>query len=345
MKYYGIRGIPLEWFRSYLQNRKQYVSVNGHSSPIQSINIGVPQGSVLGPLLFILYINDLQFSSNVLDSILYADDSNLFISGKNITNTCAILNNELDKVNQWFLANKLKLNVDKTSCMIFKTKNKQVDLSDINIHMAGINIPIVQKTKFLGVILDDNLSWKYHIDEVCCKISKSIGVINRISAIVPSKILLSLYSTMILPHIMYCNIIWGNSAKYLLNRIHILQKRAIRIITNSLPLTHSDPLFKKCKLLNIYDINKFVTSTFMYSYVNNILPKFLENCFVDNKSKTNCSTRQCDNLFIPNYKYDISRCTVKYAGPTLWNALPANFKSINSLSTFKKKYKLHLLNQ
>ena len=209
----------------------------------------------------------MQFSSNVLDSILYADDSNLFISGKNITNTCAILNNELDKVNQWFLANKLKSNVDKTLCMIFKTKNKQVDLSDINIHMAGINIPIVQQTKFLGVILDDNLSWKYHIDEVCCKISKSIGVINRISAIVPSKILLSLYSTMILPHIMYCNIIWGNSAKYLLNRIHILQKRAIRIITNSLPLTHSDPFFKKCKLLNIYDINKFVTSTFMYSYV------------------------------------------------------------------------------
>ena len=120
----------------------------------------MPQGSVLGPLLFILYINDLQFASNILNPILYADDSNLFISGKNIINTCAILNNELNQVNQWFLANKLKLNVDKTSCMIFKTRNKKIDLNNVNIHIAGINVPIVHSTKFLGVTLDDHLTWK-----------------------------------------------------------------------------------------------------------------------------------------------------------------------------------------
>ena len=108
---------------------------------------------------------------------------------------------------------------------------------------------------------------------------------------------------MILPHIMYCNIIWGNCAKYLLNRMHILQKRAIRIFTNSHPQTHTDPLFKKLTLLSVYDINKLVTCTFMYSYMKDILPKFLDNCFTYNNSSNTYSTRQNKNLHIPNYTY------------------------------------------
>ena len=345
LEYYGIRGITLEWFKSYLQNRKQFVQANGHSSPIQAINVGVPQGSVLGPLLFILYINDLQFASNILNPILYADDSNLFISGRDIMNTCAVLNNELNQVNQWFLANKLKLNVDKTSCMIFKTRNKKIDLNNVNIHIAGINVPIVHSTKFLGVTLDDHLTWKNHVDEVCCKISRAIGAINRISTLVPSNVLLNLYFTMILPHIMYCNIVWGNCSNYLLNRIHILQKRAIRIITNSHHQAHTDPLFKKMKLLSVYDINKFVTCTFMYSYNKDILPKFLDNCFTKNNSRNTHSTRQSKHLHIPNYTYKFSRSSIMYAGPLLWNALPQCITCTTTLSSFKSKYKHYLLNQ
>ena len=124
------------------------------------------------------------------------------------------------------------------------------------IYIAGLKVPIEHKTKFLGVILDDHLTWKNHVDEVCSKVSRAIGAINRICAIVPTKILLSLYFTMILPHIMYCNIIWGNCAKSLLNRIHILQKRAIRIITNSLPQAHTEPLFQKLRLLTVYEVNR-----------------------------------------------------------------------------------------
>ena len=341
LRYYGIRGTALDWFKSYLHNRKQYVHINGYSSPIQNINIGVPQGSVLGPLLFIMYINDLQFISNILDSVFYADDSNFFITGNNIKDMCAILNNELCNINQWFLANKLKLNTDKTSCMVFHTKNKFIDINRMNVKIAGFDIPVVNTTKFLGVILDNHLTWKYQVDDICCKMSRAIGAINRISAIVPTHILLNLYFTMILPHVMYCNIVWGNCAQYLLNRIHILQKRAIRIITKSKPYSHSDPLFKKMKLLTIYDIHKFITCTFMYQYINNTLPKFLENGFV--KKKCMYNIRQNNNLYVPNYKYNVSRCTIKYSGPIMWNNLSNTIKCTKSLPFFKRTYKNHLL--
>ena len=342
LRYYGIRGTALDWFKSYLHNRKQYVNINGYSSPIQITNIGVPQGSVLGPLLFIMYINDLQFTSNILDSVFYADDSNFFITGNNIQNVCEILNNELCKINQWFLANKLKLNTDKTSCMVFHTRNKFIDINCMNIKIAGFDIPVVNTTKFLGVTLDNHLTWKYHVDDICCKISRAIGAISRISAIVPTHILLNLYFSMILPHLMYCNIVWGNCAIYLLNRIHILQKRAIRIITNSKPYTHSDPLFKKMKLLTIYDIHKFVTCTFMYQYINNTLPKFLGNCFIKKNFMHNI--RQNNILYVPNYKYNVSRCSIKYSGPTIWNNLSNTMKCCQSLSVFKRTYKNYLLN-
>ena len=291
-----------------------------------------------------MYINDLQYSSNILHFILYADDSNLFISGNDIKNTCAILNNELQSVNKWFLANKLKLNVDKTSCMVFKTKNKNINLNDVNLHIAGINVPIVHSTKFLGVTLDDHLTWNHHVDVVCSKISRAIGAINKISAIVPSNVLLDLYFTMILPHLMYCNIVWGNCAKYLLNRIHILQKRAIRIISKSHPLTHTDPLFEKFNLLTIYEINKFCTCTFTYSYINDLLPKFLDDCFIENNSRNTYNTRQSNLLYIPYYKYNVSRRTIRYTGPLLWNVIPEYIKYADSLSSFKDNYKNFLLN-
>ena len=138
-----------------------------------------------------------------------------FITGNNIQNACAILNRELCKIDQWFLANKLKLNTDKTSCMVFHTKNKYIDINCMNVKIAGFNIPVVNTTKFLGVTLDNHLIWKYHVNDICCKISRAIGAISRISAIVPTHILLNLYFTMILPHLMYCNIVWGKCAKYL----------------------------------------------------------------------------------------------------------------------------------
>ena len=299
LEYYGIRGVTRDWFESYLSNRNQYTFIDNFKSDELPMRVGVPQGSVLGPLLFLIFINDLQFVSSRLFSILFADDTNLFISGNNADEINSAINIEMNKVYIWFNANKLVLNLDKTCYMIFKPKNKHICDDSVKLFIGNNEIHRVNSTKFLGVLIDDNLTWKEHVNDICQKVSRTVGVMNRLKHIIPRKILLTLYNTMILPYISYCNIIWGNCAIYLLNRVLMLQKRAVRIINNDEPLTHTDPLFKKFRILKVCDINELQVAVFMYSYFNDLLPQTFNNCFIVNRAIHSHGTRICQNIHVP----------------------------------------------
>ena len=165
LEHYGIRGIPLNWFKSYLSNRRQCVSLAGVKSSLKPITHGVPQGSILGPLLFILYINDIVNCSDYLIFILFADDTNLFYSCQNILQLIEIANRELAKLSQWFRANKLSLNVKKTNYILFGNKHLP-PIEALNVSIDGNSLQRVISTKFLGVFIDEKLNWKIHIDHL-----------------------------------------------------------------------------------------------------------------------------------------------------------------------------------
>ena len=167
MYLYGIQDTTLSWFENYLSNRKQYVTYNGIKSQTEKINCGVPQGSILGPLLFLLYINDLSTVSEACMSILFADDTNMFFTGKNLKTMAAVINEELIRVQEWLHCNKLSLNVLKTHYMIFTSRNKCIN--DVNIRINDAHIERVYATKFLGVQIDAQLTWKKHIEYTCKK--------------------------------------------------------------------------------------------------------------------------------------------------------------------------------
>ena len=174
LEHYGIRGVTLDWFSSYLSERKQYVSINGHSSEKLAISCGVPQGSVLGPLLFLIYINDLPNVSKYLSFFLFADDTNIYFKHRDLAQLQKIMNQELKKVRKWLDAHRLSLNIDKTNFVVFHSPQIKL-VEPVIIRFGKKKIKRESCVKFLGIVLDANLSWKYHIAELSKKLSRSIG--------------------------------------------------------------------------------------------------------------------------------------------------------------------------
>ena len=167
--HYGIRGISNDWIKSYLGNRKQFVQYDDAISDCKEILCGVPQGSILGPKLFILYINDICNISEIMKFVLFADDTNILCKHENYVSLCELVNVELSKLSKWFSINKLSLNVKKTSYMVFG--NRHVN-NDIKIRIDMEEIEKVHVTKFLGVYIDYRLDWKRHIDHIINKVSQ-----------------------------------------------------------------------------------------------------------------------------------------------------------------------------
>ena len=202
LEHYGIRGIILDWFKSYLTDRKQYVSVNGANSSCLTVNCGVPQGWVLGPLLFLIYINDLPLSSSKLAFYLFADDTNFYCESDKTHHLQRVVNTELKNVKTWLDVNRLSLNMDKTSFIIFKSPQHHL-AEAVNIKVWNISIKQIKYVKFLGVLLDENLSWKYHLIELSKKLSRTCGIFFKIIRFLPINILICLYNSLFSPFLQY----------------------------------------------------------------------------------------------------------------------------------------------
>ena len=346
LKRYGIQGLALSWIMDYLHNRKQYVTFQSSESSKSNITCGVPQGSILGPLLFLIYINDIIYSSPLLSFILFADDTNIFYSHKNFGTLINVLNIEISKVSHWFLCNKLSLNISKTNFIRFKPHNSlNVNPTNYNICINGH--PIVEKrsTKFLGITIDSNLSWSEHLHHVHISVSRGIGVLYRLKNLISQKSLTILYNALVLPYITYCNIVWGNCGSTKTNSILILQKRALRLITNSHYRSHSDPLFSQLKTLKIHDIHTFQTAIFMYKYSRNQLPSVFDNFCIPNSNIHSYPTRRSSDYHLENPRIVLAQKSLKHHGPDVWNSLPDIIKQCDTISLFKKHLKDSILSQ
>ena len=337
LRHYGIRGSSLDWFNDYLTNRTQTVKLTNNISSPKIITHGVPQGSILGPLLFILYINDLQNCSSILHFILFADDTNSFYTNNNFNDLLSITNTELAKLFTWFCANKLSLNLSKCCYMLFGNKCKDPVNPDILINDQ--KLPRVNFIKFLGVYIDDKLTWNHHIKELSSTLSRSLGALNKARFTFSQSTLLILYYTLIYPHLIYGITSWGSELTSKLNCLLLRQKRAVRIISNSPYNAHSDPLFSRLKILKVVDIYKLQTLLLVYKFTHNLHPSDASN-FLTRFNFTNIlkhyDTRSTSlNLCKYSARTQIRNSTLLFAGPRLWNSLDANLKSIPTISIFK----------
>ena len=339
LHHYGIRGSALEWFKSYLAGRKQFVHFNNTKSNHRDVTCGVPQGSILGPVLFLIYINDIVNVSNILFPILFADDSNVFYAGKDPNEMINIMNTELEKLSIWLKANKLSLNVKKTHYMFFCPPRKNVSFSN-KLLIEGESITQVSETKFLGIMVDAKLSWSNHINYISKKISKGIGILNKARKYLPKSCLTTLYYSFVYPYLNYCLEVWGKSPENIMSKILKLQKRAVRIICNKPWREPTRPLFDKLRILPIGKVYTYKIGVLMYKYSHNLLPAIFNNVFNRTTEIHNYNTRQ--TFHIPLITRSKRQSTVSYTGPIIGNYFSQRISVNCMLNTYKKNLRTYL---
>ena len=341
----GIRGTALQWFDSYLTGRMQSVKYNDVISTERSIDIGVPQGSILGPLLFIIYINDLPNVVTKLKSIIFADDTTLFLSGSDVLQIESDLNSELKRLSKWLESNKLSINIKKTHYILFSL-SKNIRNTSFNININESTIEKVQSTRFLGVYIDDKLSWSPHINHVCGKLRKSIGILKRVKQLLNEKTLLTLYYTMLYPYLTYCHLIWGKASQSNLKRITILQKKALRIICGEGFLAHTQPLFQRTKIIKFEELYVYFTLLLAYKIRNNLLPISFRrqiNLHLRDERTHDHPTRSRVNELVrlPSSRTTLRQNTIFYQLYKSYNEyfIPLDFYRIETLRIMKRTLK------
>ena len=334
LNFYGVRGIANEWFKSYLSNREQRVKVGYSMSNNMPINCGVPQGSILGPILFFIYINNIQKASNKLLFFLFADDTSTYFSSNDLNNIENVYNQELENVSKWLVANKLSLNVSKSNMILFRPKNSK-KLNNINIKINNEVIIEKECTKYLGIYIDNKLSWKEHISTVKIKLDRGIGILSKLKIFAPRSVMKSAYHAFITPHINYGLLNWGNASNNLLNPIIKLLEKA-KAIVNSIISHH--PIINNY-ILSFDNLHNLTIGKFLWNLHNDKVPICIKSMF-KHKINTNILTRNNAKFELPSPRTEVKRRFITYYGLKMWNQISPKIKASKSIDIFNKKMKL-----
>ena len=332
----GIRGTSYRLFQSYLSGRVQYTTIKDCKSDAQLIKCGVPQGSILGPLLFLIYINDLCEASDFKVS-LYADDTCLLMSHKNLHTLVQCCNNELVKIDNWFRANELTANIVKASkFMVTYGKRNHTD-SNIQIKMGDLYLERVNQIKYLGVTLDDQFTWKAHIQYVRKKLSSSCGILSKLRHYIDVETLKKVYFALFQSHLQYAIICWGSANKSDIQPLKIIQNRAMRYLYKASRYTRLDFIYLNLRILKLEDLFKLEISKLMHQHYNNKLPNLFSEYFLEVRKSHQRNTRAAKSLnYVPiRCKKKTSERSVKYIGPKEWNNLPYDIQTAKK-TNFKK---------
>ena len=336
---YGIRGNAFKLLKSYLTGRTQYVIYDSVQSATLPIKCGVPQRSIIGPLLFICSMNDTGNISDFLYTILYADDTSVLLNGNNYSNLIKLLNSELENLSIWLKSNKLTLNVQKTYYMVFHSSRIKTDTHAV-ITMDNVCLQRTDSFKYHGVIINHKLNWTQHIDYVKSKISKGIGIMYRARNCLTKKSLLNLYYSYIhvYPYLIYCIEIWGISPQTHLNPLLLMQKKIIRIMTFTSYHAHTAPIFRDLEILTIDKLIVHRIGVAMYKFNNGFLPEVLNAMYRKNSEIHSYNTRNKDMFRISSGTQTFSSISAR-----IWNSLMVNLDINVSLIKFKESLKQYLL--
>lgn len=338
----GIRDKELEFFRSYLSDRRQVVKLGEFISEEINNHLGVPQGSILGPLLFILYVNDLGDCLQNSKIKMFADDTLIYVIEDRIEDATNFINDDLNVLYNKICQNKLKLNVDKTKVMIIS--NKQFDRNNVNIYINGSRLEIENEIKYLGVILDDKLKFNKNTDYLCKKIGKKTNVISRLRNELNMGQKAMLYKTIVEPHFTYCSSILFLCTNDDIDRLQVLQNKCMRNILKMDRFTSTEVLTEALEILNVKQIILYRTLIFIHNIVNKWAPQYLSNRIKYRNDEHNLNLRNTTYIMPTNATKACSQNSLFYKGIKLFNDLPVEIREEENYKKYDEKLKTYIKN-
>ena len=343
----------VKWFRSYLTQRTQKVLFKGSMSTALPVNTGVPQGSILGPLLFIIFINNMCNVIKYGDISMYADDTTLSVKGDNAVDISRKLKLDLEALVIWLRNNKLFLNTDKTKIMLVGTgaKLNHVQCDSFSVKIDECELENVVKYKCLGVLVDNELNWHKHVNNVIQKVFCKIALLRRLKPYLDVDTLNVLYKALVQPHFDYCSVAWYGRFKEDCVKLDVIQKRCARIILSADYYTPSESMFSELGWERLSDRNQYFKALMMFKSLHSLAPQYLTRKFKYVRDNHNCNTRQAaaGQLALPplNHGNDIEcfKSSFSYSGVKLWNGIDSTVRNSQDIGSFKDMYKRHYFKQ
>ena len=345
LKKYGITDSTYNWFHSYTTSRQQYVCINHTTSKLATLNLGVPQGTVLGPILFLIYTNDLLSTCNSDFSITYADDTSLGCKGDSSISLQTTMNDLLEKVSSWFNVNRLIVNPSKSNFITISTRHHVSNLQNISIYLNNQKLQQCSSTSLLGVHIDENLTFHQHIQSLNSKISSKISLLHRLRQILPQQSLNTIYLTTVQSLFDYCITVWGPSSKTNITSLQKLQNRCARAVTGIFDYNISvSSLITSLGWMTIYQRLTYFTACLVFKCLHNSAPSYLSHNlnYISEYHQYNTRSAEINNLVIPRPDTSLYTHFFAYFGPKIWNQLPTTVRSSNNIHLFKKALKQNI---
>ena len=317
LKHYGVCDESLLWFKNYFSERKQFVCIDSKTSEELNITSGVPQGSILGPLLFVAYINDLPRCVQNCSVNMYADDTALYYGGSTVDAVNRNIDQDLKCLSKWLAANHLVLNVSKTKCMLFTSQRHKERDRSLGLNLLGKSISNVTTFKYLGVVFDNFMSWKAHADYVCKKKATRVGVLGRIRGFIRKKASVLVHNTIILPIFDYCDITWSSLLQQDQDRLQRLQNRSARIIARC---ARSSEAMEQLNWSPLSRRRSYHKAKLVFQCLHSLAPAYFSSYFTRFSSVHSYNTRHSCRLY--SYQFNIStfsKIMFELSGLPCWN--------------------------
>ena len=346
LDHYGIRGHCNTFFSSYLENRKQYVRCNNVDSSVKNMVCGVPQGFVLGPTLFLLYVNDMINCIRYSKLQLFADDTMSSLSGKRIHLLFGLLKREIKNLRQWFNANRLSLNADKTFYSVFHSRNSMVPAFFNSMTTCGMTIKRKKTAKYLGLTFDEVLSWRHHIESLLSGLAKYFNFFYHLRRVLPVKFKLQLFHSYVYSKIAYGLHCYGATHKTSVKSVQIVCNKLLRILMLKDRRYPTNTLYKEFNMLKIDDFRNFLAVRFVHRsvYPNEFTPEQLKTYFKLNVNVHNRVLRDNLKIRVPLLRSALGQTCINWYGGNFWNSLDIDIRSECNLCIFKKEVKKHIIN-